>query len=74
MSISAGASILWSREVLVFENLALFGLRRSEIGLQVQLVIRLDWNEAHLFAVDCLCDSFRIDEVVLIHFTKGFTS
>jgi hypothetical protein len=34
--------------------------------LQIQLVIRLDRNKAHVLAIDCLGDSFGIDEIVLV--------
>src|SRR4030088_943686 len=43
-------------------------------GLQVKLVVRLDRNEAHVLPVDSFGDRFRIEEVVLLDFTKGFTN
>lgn len=38
--------------------------------LEVELVIGLNRDEAHVLALDCLRDSFRIDEVVLVGLHK----
>jgi len=39
--------------------------------LQVQLVIHLDRDEAHVLALNGLSDRFRVDEVVLVRLYKG---
>jgi hypothetical protein len=43
-------------------------------SLQVELVVGLDRNEAHVLAIHCLGNRFRIEESFLFDFTKGFTN
>ncbi len=42
--------------------------------LQVQLIVCLDRNKAHVLPFDSFGDGLCIDEVVLFDFTKGFTN
>ena len=40
-------------------------------GLQVQLVVRLDRDEAHVMSVDSFRDGLGIEEIVLVRLYKG---
>ena len=42
--------------------------------LQIQLVIGLDRDKAHVPALDGLSDRLRVDDVVLVRLHEGFTN